>query len=84
MPRAAVHAQLRGALRAVVHVTRSRGVRSVASVGVLVPDAEDRGAMRVLVALTSASEGLRAGPGLDRLLDLAPVLRSGPEPGPTC
>ena len=79
MPRAAVHAQLRGALQVVVHVTRTAGVRRAASVGVLGPDPDDRGAVRVLVALTSGSDGLRPGPGLGALLDLVPTLRTPAE-----
>jgi pilus assembly protein CpaF len=74
MPRAAVHAQLRGALRAVVHVRRADGVRRVEAVGVVVADSRDRHGVTVVRALTSMADGLRPGPGLDHLLELAPVL----------
>ena len=76
LPRAAVHAQLRGSLQAVVHVSRRGGVRHVERVGVFVPDHEDRGTVRVVVALVSGEAGLRPGPGLEPLLDLIPMLRS--------
>ena len=42
MPRDAVHAQLREALRVVVHVVRHGGLRSVDRVGVVVPDPSGR------------------------------------------
>lgn len=74
MPRAAVHAQLRGALRAVVHVGRSGGVRRVEAIGVVVADPEERGAVRVVRALTTMRDGLRPGAGLDQLIELAPAL----------
>jgi pilus assembly protein CpaF len=76
MPRSAVHAQLRGSLHAVVHVTRVHGVRRVDRIGVLAPDPADGGTQRVLVALSRTDEGLRPGPGLDDLLHLVPALRS--------
>ena len=76
MPRSAVHAQLRGSLHAVVHVSRSGGRRRVDRIGVLSPDPANPGTQRVLVALTGAKGGLQPGPGLDILLDLVPALRS--------
>jgi pilus assembly protein CpaF len=74
MPRSAVHAQLRGALKAVVHVGRTGGVRRVQAVGVVVADPDEPGRVRVVRALTSGPDGLRPGPGLDRLVELAPTL----------
>ena len=51
MPRAAVHAQLRQALRVVVHVARDgTGRRRVDRVGVVVPDPADPATVRVDVA----------------------------------
>ncbi len=76
MPRAAVHAQLRGSLHAVVHVSRGAGVRRVERVGVFVRDPDDPGTVRVVVALRAEEGGLRPGPGLELLLDLVPALRS--------
>ena len=74
MPRAAVHAQLRGALRAVVHMGRADGLRRVEAIGVVVADPEERGAVRVVRALTTMRDGLRPGAGLDQLIELAPAL----------
>ncbi|GAA4410007.1 TadA family conjugal transfer-associated ATPase [Fodinibacter luteus] len=76
MPRTAVHAQLREALRAVVHVTRTAGARRVERIGVVVPDARDSACVRVAVAATCGADGLVAGPGYDRLLELVPSLGS--------
>ena len=53
MPRDGVHAQLREALRVVVHVVRRGGVRRVDRVGVVVPDPAEPGAVRVVVAASS-------------------------------
>ena len=76
MPRAAVHAQLRGSLHAVVHVSRGEGVRRVQRVGVFVRDADEPATVGVVVALHAGEAGLRPGPGLELLLDLVPALRS--------
>ena len=53
MPRQAVHAQLREALRVVVHVVRRDGRRRVDRVGVVVPDPAEPGAVRVVEAASS-------------------------------
>ena len=74
MPREGVHAQLREALRVVVHVARRGGRRHVDRVGVVVPDPEQPRAIRVVVAAASGAAGLVAGPGLDRLVRLAPAV----------
>ena len=74
LPRHAVHAQLRQALQAVVHVERRDGVRRVGVIGVLVPDPSDPGCVRVVDAVVDRAGGLRAGPGRDRLLSLLPSL----------
>ena len=82
MPRAAVHAQLRGSLRAVVHVVRAAaGVRRVERVGVFVPDPErpGNGACR-RGARGAGRAGWCRARGCERLLDLVPALRS-PAPG---
>src|SRR6478735_4235335 len=72
MPRDAVHAQLREALRVVVHVVRRGGSRCVERVGVVVPDPADARVVRVVEAARSGEAGLVAGPGRDRLLRLVP------------
>ena len=77
LPRPAVHAQLREALRAGVHVARHGGARRVDMVGVVVPDVLEAGTVRVLPAARGGESGLVAGPGRDRLLELVPSLRSG-------
>ena len=71
--RDAVHAQLREALRVVVHVARRGSERRVDRVGVVVPDAVTPGLVRVVTAATSTDAGLVAGPGLDRLVRIAPA-----------
>lgn len=76
MPRSAVHAQLRQALQAVVHVVRTGGVRRVDRIGVLVPDPAEPGCVHVVPAILARNDGLAAGAGRDRLLELAPSLRS--------
>jgi pilus assembly protein CpaF len=76
MPRGAVHAQLRQALQAVVHVARIGGSRRVDRVGVVVPDPAEPGCVRVVLAAVSREDGLVAGPGRDRLLALVPSLRT--------
>ena len=61
MPREGVHAQLREALRVVVHVVRRGGHRIVDRVGVVVPDPGRPGAVRVVEAAGAASRpGRRA------------------------
>ncbi|HWS59111.1 MAG TPA: TadA family conjugal transfer-associated ATPase [Actinotalea sp.] len=75
MPRDAVHAQLRQALQAVVHVVRDGVDRRVERIGVVVPDPTDRGCVRVVEAVVARAGGLVAGPGRDRLLELVPSLR---------
>ena len=77
MPREGVHAQLREALRVVVHVVRRGGSRTVDRVGVVVPDPVDPRAVRVVEAARSGDAGLVAGPGRDRLIRLVPSLASG-------
>lgn len=77
MPRRAVHAQLRQALQVVVHVVRTGGERRVERIGVVVPDPVERGCVRVVDAVVARRDGLSAGPGADRLLELVPSLRSG-------
>jgi pilus assembly protein CpaF len=77
MPRPAVHAQLRQALRAVVHVARDdTGRRRVDRVGVVVPDPEEAGAVRVEVAATARHDRVEPGPGWARLLGLSPSVRA--------
>jgi pilus assembly protein CpaF len=71
--RDAVHAQLREALRVVVHVARRGSERRVDRVGVVVPDAVTPGLVRVVTAATSTEGGLLPGPGLDRLVRIAPA-----------
>ena len=63
MPRDAVHAQLREALRVVVHVVRRGGHRFVDRVGVVVADQGPVGTVRVVEAASSGERGLVAGPG---------------------
>ncbi|WP_051750056.1 TadA family conjugal transfer-associated ATPase [Phycicoccus jejuensis] len=70
MPRAAVHAQLRGALHAVVHVVRDGAGRRVGSVGVLRPGPD--GFVHVDVALENGPAGARAGPAWPHLSVLLP------------
>jgi pilus assembly protein CpaF len=77
MPREGVHAQLREALRVVVHVTRRSGSRTVDRVGVVLPDPVDPRAVRVVEAARSGMGGLVGGPGRERLLRLVPSLASG-------
>jgi pilus assembly protein CpaF len=77
MPRDAVHAQLREALRVVVHVTRGGGRRCVDRVGVVVPDPADPRVVRVVEAARAAEGGLLAGPGRDRLVRLVPSVATG-------
>jgi len=72
MPRDAVHAQLREALRVVVHVARSGGSRRVERVGVVVPDLADPRVVRVVEAARRGDGGLVGGPGRDRLVRLVP------------
>jgi len=74
MPREGVHAQLRGALRVVVHVVRRSGGRRVDRVGVVVPDPAVRGEVRVVEAARDGPGGLVGGPGREELVDLVPVL----------
>ena len=73
MPRDAVHAQLREALRVVLHVARHGGSRRVERVGVLVPDPTDPRLVCVLEAARCGREGLVGGPGRDRLVRLVPA-----------
>ncbi len=69
MPRAAVHAQLRGALHAVVHVVRGADGRRLDRIGV--PRVGPDGFVDVVVALSDGPDGLTRGPAwadLSRLL----------------
>ncbi len=77
MPREGVHAQLREALRVVVHVVRRAGSRTVDRVGVVVPDPADPRTVRVVEAARSGAAGLVGGPGRERLLRLVPSLAAG-------
>jgi pilus assembly protein CpaF len=77
MPRDAVHAQLREALRVVVHVSRRGGSRSVDRVGVVVADPADPRVVRVVEAARGGEVGLVAGPGRDRLVQLVPGVATG-------
>ncbi len=70
MPRDAVHAQLRGAVHVVVHVSRSSGRRLVECVGVFGPRVD--GCVEVSVAARPATGGLVRGPGHSQLLRLLP------------
>ena len=72
MPREAVHAQLRDALRVVVHVVRRSGRRFVDRVGVVVADQGPAGTVRVVEAASNGEHGLVAGPGHARLVQLVP------------
>ena len=77
MPRAAVHAQLRQALRVVVHVARdASGRRRVDRVGVVAPDPVEAGTVRVDVAVTAHDDRAEPGPGWSRLLALSPSVRA--------
>ena len=77
MPRAAVHAQLRQALRVVVHLARDdTGRRRVDRVGVVVPDRTDAAAVRVDVAFRAHPDRVEPGPGWSRLLELSPSVRA--------
>ena len=81
MPRSAVHAQLRQALRAVVHVVRDGGGRRrVESVGVLGPDPHEAGAVHVEVALRCHPGEVAPGSGWGRLTKLAPSVGRGDPP----
>jgi pilus assembly protein CpaF len=76
MPRTAVHAQLRQALRVVVHVARDgTGRRSVRSIGVLVSDPADPALVGVDLAVRCDASGRQLGPGWERLRPLLPSLR---------
>ena len=77
MPREGVHAQLREALRVVVHVSRRSGSRTVDRVGVVLPDPVDPREVRVVEAARSGTGGLVGGPGRDRLIRLVPSLATG-------
>ena len=77
MPREGVHAQLREALRVVVHVVHRGGSRTVDRVGVVVPDPVDPRAVRVVEAARTGEAGLVAGPGRERLVRLVPSLAAG-------
>ncbi|MGB7819098.1 MAG: TadA family conjugal transfer-associated ATPase [Ornithinibacter sp.] len=70
MPRDAVHAQLRGAMHVVVHVTRSDGRRRVESIGVFGSRVD--GSVEVSVAARPVPGGLARGPGHSRLVGLVP------------
>ena len=84
MPRAAVHAQLRQALRVVVHVVRDHaGHRRVESVGVLGPDPDEPGLVHVEVALRCGGSAVVPGPGWERLRALAPSVGGAAEGDPT-
>ena len=72
LPREAVHAQLREALRVVVHVVRRGGRRFVDRVGVVVADQGPAGTVRVVEAASNGEHGLVAGPGRARLVQLVP------------
>jgi pilus assembly protein CpaF len=72
MPRAAVHAQLREAVRVVVHVARDGAVRQVRALGVVVPHPGEPGSVQVVRAVSVGRGGLVAGPGRDRLVELVP------------
>jgi pilus assembly protein CpaF len=78
MPREAVHAQLRGALQAVIHVTRRTGGRRVVDrIGVL--SARPEGLVVVRTALREGGRGILPGDGWDDLQTLIGVHR---EAGP--
>ncbi|MGL4177220.1 MAG: TadA family conjugal transfer-associated ATPase [Dermatophilaceae bacterium] len=75
LPRDAVHAQLRGAVRAVVHVVRAGAVRRVDRLGVMRPEPGGSGRVEVVTGATVVAAGLVPGPGASRLLDLVPEAR---------
>ena len=82
MPRRAVHAQLRQALRVVVHVVRDAGGRRrVRSVGVLVADAADPTIVGVEIAVHCGPDGPRRGDGWAHLASMLPSLTDGTVPG---
>ncbi|MGL4743800.1 MAG: TadA family conjugal transfer-associated ATPase [Dermatophilaceae bacterium] len=72
LPRDAVHAQLRGAVRVVVHVVRAGPVRRVDRVGVVRPEPGGSGRVEVVTGVTVVAAGLVPGPGAGQLLDLVP------------
>ena len=76
MSREAVHAQLRGALDAVVHVGRDHLGRRVQRVGVLRPGAD--GLVTVRTALRDNPTGPTPGPGWE---DLAALVADPETPG---
>ncbi|MGL5816679.1 MAG: TadA family conjugal transfer-associated ATPase [Phycicoccus sp.] len=75
LPRDAVHAQLRGAVRVVVHVVRAGAVRRVDRLGVVRPEGDGSGRVEVVTGATVVAAGLVPGPGAARLLDLVPEAR---------
>ena len=77
MPRAAVHAQLREALRVVVHVARD-GTGRDASTGWAssCPTRRMPATVRVDVAFTAHPDRVEPGPGWSRLLELSPSVRA--------
>lgn len=75
LSRRATHAQLRQALRAVVHVERGSGGRRVASVGVVVPDPGEPGLVAVETALARGPHGVEVrGAAWARLVAVVPAL----------
>lgn len=68
MGREALHAQLLSAVQVVIHLSRTKRHRTVASVSVLQGLPGDVG---IAVALSCTGAGLRVGPGLARLVELA-------------
>lgn len=80
LSRRATHAQLRQALHAVVHVVRDHTGRRVATIGVVVPDADEPGTVRVEVALSSGGGVDERGPGWARLVALVPDVADGGGP----
>lgn len=75
LPRDAVHAQLRGAVQVVVHVVRDGPVRRVDRVGVARAEPTGSGRVEVVGAARFVGDGVVAGPGTGRLLDLVPEAR---------
>lgn len=71
MPREAVHAQLRGALQVVVHLSRQGGTRRVSSIGVI--RTRQGGEVEVVVAASAGPSGLAGGPGRGRLVEILPA-----------
>ena len=65
MPRQAVHAQLAGAVGAVVHLVRDGPVRRLDRVGV--PSVRPDGIVQVRTAVTDGPDGLRHGPAREDL-----------------